>query len=262
MQTESEIKTNGDSVVMEPMTDYLFDAPEVQAEVHLGKGIVLTHVFRKPSLQDHLNREKSVRRVARIGTNQEITTDNDESDANSEFYNELIVRAVARKGGDTMAEYSAEQCHGFNFEAKDKAITALYASFVEVEEENDDPLAKLFEREGTLTVRQEIGEEGSPSYVVKYQLKIPTKSQRQEYLAGCFQNKRKTEKRKTTIQTTFNLNKGIKLFNSLLVGVEGGRIQRGPYSTEFRDDYLKQIDPLFANNVADCAASYYDQAQD
>lgn len=257
---EQEIAPNGGAVLADG-SDYLFDAPEVQAEVLLSKGVVLTHVFRKPTLQDHLNREKAIRRVSRVSNNQEITSDSNESDGNSEFYNELIIRASARKGGDVLAEYDADKCKEFSFEAKDKAIGQMYAGYFEVEED-EDPLAKLFEREGTLVVRHEIGEEGAASYVVKYTLKIPTKSQRQEYLAGSFQVKRKVEKRKTTLQTVFNLNKGLKLFNSLLVSVEGGRIQRGTYAPELREDFIPQIDPVFANSVADCAVSYYDQSQD
>ena len=260
MQTEDTVKANGGSVIS---TDnlYPFDAPEVQVEIALGKGVVLTHVIAKPSLQNHLSRERAVRRISRVGSNQEITTDNNESDANSEFYNELILRATARKGGDTLKEYDQEQCREFTYEQKDRALVKMYSSWFEVEED-DDPLSILFEREGTMTVRQEIGEEARPSYILRYTLKNPSMSQRQDYNANNFQIKRKVEKRKTTLETVLNLNKGVKLFSQLFEGVEGGRIQAGEFSAERKAEFLSQIDPMFMNGCVDAAVAYFDKSLD
>lgn len=256
-------KSNGGAALISGADNsYLFDASEIQVEISLGKGMILTHVFGKPSLQDHLDRERAIRRISKIANNNEITTDTNESEANAEFYNSLILRARIHKIGvaGQDLEYDADQCRAFRFETKNKAVTKMYAGWFEVEE-SDDPVAVLFEREGTMIVRQDIGEE-DPSYSLRYTIQIPSKTQRQEYITSSIQVKRKTEKRRTTLETVFNLNKGVKLFAALFQGVEGGRIQAGSYVPELRAEFLAAIDPVFQNSVVDAAVGFFDKALD
>jgi hypothetical protein len=264
-----ESKSNGGAQVAPPLDLsklYPFDADELRSNVELPDDVRVVHRLAKPSMKDHTEREQAIKRVTEVNQASEITGLVDEAKANEDFYNKLVLGATAfykdATGEPLTQEFNAEDCQRrFTLEQKTKCIATLYRMFCEVETNN--PLAILFEPDGsTMRVRQELGDTEAPSYVIVYKLKSPSISQRNAFSVGSVKTKRKNERKKTTVTTTFNIEKGVRLFDQLFEGVEGGMVNDKEYSSEARAEFLKQIDPVFKNAVVDCAVEYFNKSRD
>lgn len=244
---------------------YPLDAKEVNVPVLLDGGAIITHVWNKPTLQHHLDREEAMKRISRGVSRTEFISERSEPQANAEFYDAIILRAEgkfkAMKDGEEQEitqPFTREQCLMLGREAKHKAVSEAYQSSFEVEPEDDSPFAALFEREGTIKVRHEIGN----AFVLRYILKVPTSSQRTEFSQSVQVKEKFEKKNRRSLITTVNLNKGVKLFTALFEGVEGGMVEGQSYSPEKKKEFLEAIDPLFKYLAVDCAVSSFDQARD
>jgi hypothetical protein len=260
MQTEENISGNGQAELVNDQEKlYPFDSMEWTVQVSRGKH-VLSVVLRKPEEKDHLDFENATQSRSRV-VDGAIIDQGDKHSANSDFFDRLILRGSLRRKAELepFKQYTEDECRAFGFEVKDEIIARL-APISEVVGGEED--AGLFEQDGPISVRQIIGDADDPSYVLVYEMRPLTKSQRLDY-DSAIQVKRKPQNRSLLLETeTTVIRKSLKLFKSNFVSVTGGRIEAGEYSSELQNEFLGQIDGLFMFSVIDALISYNRRGRD
>lgn len=262
----SDAPPNGQAEERTEITSGLYpvDAQEVNVPVMLDNGAVITHVWKKPTLENHLDREEAMKRVSKGISRTEFISERSEPQANAEFYNAVILRAEGKykkvvdgEEREIKEEFSQAHCLTLGVEAKHKAVSEAYQSTFEVEPEDDSPFAQLFDRGGTMKIREEFG-----NFVIRYILKVPTNSQRTEF-GQSVQVKEKFEKKnRRSLITTVNLKTGVKLFTQNFEAIEGAMCGGMPFTPELKKKFLENIDPLKMYLAFDCACGSFDQARD
>lgn len=241
---------------------YPIDAAEINIPVKLDNGAIITHVWRKPKLQDHIDRETALERISKAVGRTEFRSERKERQANAAFYDLVILRASgkAEVDGETITEdFDQEHCLKFNFEQKHKVYETAYPDDAfEVINETKNPFASLFEREGTITVKQTIWN----TFTLKYVLKIPTPQQRIEFSNSIEITEKFEKKNRRSLITTVNLNKGVKLFNSLLVSIEGGMVQGQAWTDSLKKSFIDNTDDLHKYFVIDTLVDSFNNVRD
>jgi hypothetical protein len=281
MQTEEEIKSSYPSVLnqpnqngedayqsnaleaatLDPSEVYAFDAPEVQVQVQRGKNSMLSVVFQKPELKNYLAMEQSSATDTRIVDGAFIDPDDQAEkrhSANTRFFDDVVLRAFAVRRGETspFKEFSAEDCKRWEFEPKDDVVNKFSNNSTFSLDVDDDDLG-LYAHEGTMRVKQTVGDPITPSYIIYYNITPLPKQQRIDFEKG-IKFKRKFEKGGMNLESEVHLiRKAMKLFKPNFQSVEGGMIGGRLFTPEAKDEFIAQIDPMFQLGVVQCVVNYY-----
>jgi hypothetical protein len=138
---------------------------------------IVCHRLRKPTLEELNNRESQIKyETTKVNSQEtEIKTDQHAADA---WLWEKIAQSVKGYGQrDDWQELSEEDKARFNGSHKSDAISLLYSSKSEIE--GDDDYVPIGPAEWT--VRQEIGEDEEPDFIVRHIMREPTEAERSRY---------------------------------------------------------------------------------
>lgn len=239
--------------------DYYFDKPELKATIPGGEGKSLTLFYTKPADDDHIDYESMVQRRAVIDDSGS-EDDSDAEEANVEFFDRLAVRAEKTRDGskgDPLKTYTREECLKWEPETKTAFVKAMGATTFKVLVDDDDEDAWMVCGTEPIKVEQIIGDEANPDYRIVYTMMPTPKAQRKDFIDGIKQ-KDKNQKKKVVRTSKYSLiRKGMKIFASNFRSVEGGRLERGVYSEDLRDDFLSQIDKAVQMLVIDTIVAFY-----
>lgn len=262
MQTETEIGNGAYESALAARAEtaeYQFDRVELATEVPHNDHI-LTIAYNKPELEHYLARQKAMSGKTRIAGGALIGNEI-KHDADTDFF-DLIVTGGRKRKSDGIAvirEYDADECKRFPYEVKVKFVKRVTTWKFRVEASGDE----LLEIDGTLNVIQPVGEiNGVPVEIVYTMNPLPEK-QRQAY-ENAAQSKTKFKNGDQTIEVEPHfIEKAMKLFggdregkNASFVSVDGGRLERGPFTPELKSEFIAQIDPLFQVGVIDAICDF------
>lgn len=124
------------------------------------------------------------------------------------------------------------------------AINAKYASSCVVEDlENGISLT-----EQEWIVRQSIGlDPENPDFTVRYTIRQPNEAERREFRKSASSTTQLKGRKKAHYRMASNLKAYVKLFDALVVGIEGGTVAGKQWDGDRR--FLAGIDPMFKRSV-------------
>jgi hypothetical protein len=250
---------------------YVLDDPENEVIVPMGNGILMHYVMAKAELEDYTLREQMVKRESSVNKDRVVTPENDETDANTNFFNSLALRGYATKAEVnsegveehvTIREYMDSELKRFTFENKDEVVSVMNESDFDVVDHEGkvvtDPLAGLTEIDGPMYIRQIIGGEDNPLFKpLFYAIQAPGRELRRTYLKDSFKVERKTEKKRVNLKTIFDINKGVGVFNTVFRGLRGAVIGNELSDNAQQSELLKLIDCMWRVGVVDAACAFF-----
>lgn len=236
---------------------------QTAAEIQLTRKIsdtatdTLTHRFsRRATLAELLEREaQSITELEEVAPNEDSFS-SDSDIANARLYDKLIASIKGYKiGAFTKADWiDATDDIKAKLPAAHKtaAIAGLYAWRCAVEADDSDG----FNLDGdTYVIRQTIGDEDDPAYVVRYTLRQPTEAERREYdrTAGKASQVNGGKKRKIRFRT--NLRADVALFDKLIQRIDGATIGGQTWGESEPGVFVAAIDPMAKRQVVNALLS-------
>jgi hypothetical protein len=209
-----------------------------------GKKTVF-HRLRKPSLEELNNREGQIKHeTIKINAREtEIKTDQRAADA---WLWGRIVQAVKCYGrGDDWQELSEDEKGEFNSSHKSDAIAFLYSGKSEIDGEDDYvPIGPA-----DWTVKQEIGANAQPDFIVRHILRVPTAEERLRYSQTAFSKRYLPGAKREQSNLRGNLKAHIELYDALIQRIEGGTVAGQVLSASNRREFLAAIDPIWKRDI-------------
>lgn len=175
------------------------------------KGGRFTHTLKRPTPVQLLERERMLQTEIVIDKDggAELPDSSLTESANVALFDQCVVESKGYKGVVPAAHKAA-------------VITGMYQSYIELDEDSD-----IFGDE--VTIRQEIGGDSEPEYVILHVLRQPTEDELRKYKASTGGGRILPGKRgKQVIKTHSNLRKASEFYDKLCVRVEGVTCESGP----------------------------------
>lgn len=242
---------------------YDFSDPEAALQLPVTSTQFMEVVIQRPMREDWLQREKETKRVATVATDRSMTSDDNEDEANASFMTPLILSGAHKELGkeEPIKVYSEEELSKLTVEAKNRLFDKLGEFEFEVVGDEEDAINKLFETSAgrVLTIRQTIGDPDAPIFELFWEVTAPERPRRRTYLRDTFKVKRKTERKKTTLNTTFDMMKGVALTETIFRKVKGGLFNGKPSEECSVAEMMAEgvIDDMWKVGLADAAVGYF-----
>jgi hypothetical protein len=205
---------------------YDFSDQESALQLPVSATQYMEILIQRPTREDWLQREKETKRVATVASDRSMSSEDNEDEANASFMTPLILNGAHKELGndEPIKEYSEDELAKLTVEAKNRLFDKLGEFEFEVVGDEEDAINKLFETSAgrVLTIRQTLGDPDAPIFELFYEVTAPERPRRRTYLRDTFKVKRKTERKKTTLNTTFDMMKGVSLTENIFRTVKGG----------------------------------------
>jgi hypothetical protein len=200
---------------------YKLDWETVEISVNKGR---FTHILRRPRLEELLARDRALQTEITFAKDGsfDLPDDNRETEANAALYDAI--------GGKTTGYGNSIP----NIFHKSAAIKALYDHNIEL-----DDFSEVFDE--AVCIKQEIGGDDEPEFVIKHFLRQPSESELREYKKATANNRLIPGKRgKQTFIGKSNLRSAVAFYDKLFTDLEGA---------EKSEDCLAHIDALVKARV-------------
>lgn len=208
---------------------------------------VVWHRLRRPTLEELLAREQQASTEMIEVNKREAEYISDDDPANIWLWEKVALAVKGYKEFPDWTNLTPELKEKIWGGQKSLAIDAVYKTFCQVED-IDEGIALTGQE---WVVRQSIGtNRDKPDYVVRYTLRQPTEAERREYRRTMGSTMVLKGKRKAHYKMGSNLKAYVKLFDALVIVVNGGTVQGQAFlGSQNRSAFLAAIDPIFKQQV-------------
>lgn len=197
-----------------PLTD-----AETIVQLYLKRGDkteTIQHKLRRPTLAELLEREQqSVAEIEEVAPNEDAWHEDSQA-ANAKLWDKVILGVTGyRIGGQlrtSFVEVTPEIAAKIPLSHKHTAISGLYAAKCTV----DSGVEEGFDLDGdSYTIRQTIGDENDPSFVLTHTLRQPTEAELRDYNKRASTATSVSGSRKRKIRVRTNLKADVELYDKL-----------------------------------------------
>jgi len=266
VKTSSPISTSEE----EPY-DMSQDPIEVRININPGAKtpFYVTHFLRRPSFTEEEDRERMMPLIitdaGKVDGQDATSMSLDDEPGNVKLYNKILVKVegyplekgkppapegnlptdlVKTEGGEEKDVLSL-----IPIQHKNTVINGMYPSNFELDQDEDVEFSFALGSGREWTVKQEIGggqkrEDGSqapPQFVVRYTFREPTEAERRRFRSGAISSLSLRGKDGVKDRRSTNLGVVAKLFDSLILRIEGATINGSPI--DVRDEAIRKIIP-------------------
>ncbi|HEY6401144.1 MAG TPA: hypothetical protein VI479_07030 [Blastocatellia bacterium] len=218
------------------------------ATTRKGETRTVHHRLRKPTLEELNERESQIKYETIKINPKEIEVRNDQRTADANLWGKIVQAVKGYKDADDWRELSDEEKSKFNGSHKSQAIQGLYAGQSKIEGDGDYvPIGPV-----EWTVRQEIGPNEEPDFVVRHILREPTEDERLRYNRIASSTRYVTGAKKEQAQVRTNLKAHIEVYNALIQNIKGATVAGMEFEISDRKQFLDAIDPIWKRDVIQC----------
>lgn len=207
---------------------------------------IVHHRLRKPTLAELIEREQQINYELVEVNSREEQINADEDVANARLWDKIVLAVKGYRGINEWHEPTLEEKAGMRAGHKFTAIRALYASTCTVEGDDDGVSigAELW------TVRQEIGPNDAPDYVVLHQLREPTEAERIKFKRTSSATSYVKGSKKSQVRVRTNLKAYVELYDALIEFVSGATVAGHEFGGSIqKPSFLSAIDPIWKRQV-------------
>lgn len=226
-----------------PLTD-----AETVIQLHIKRGEkseTIQHKLRRPSLAELIEREQqSVAEIEEVAPNEDSWTEDSQS-ANGRLWDKCIIGVTGyRIDGQLASDFvavSPETAAKIPLAHKNTAISGLYLSKCTVVAGEDEGFSL---DDATHTIRQAIGADDEPDYVILHTLRQPTEAELREYNKRASTATSVSGSRKRKLRVRTNLKADVELYDKLAVTITGATPPEP-----------RMVDPIFKRQVVQTMVS-------
>lgn len=205
----------------------------------------VSHRLRKPTLEE-LNERESLIKYETVKINsRETEVRTDQSAGDARLWERVIEAVRGYDSGEEWRELDDQAKSRFNPSHKSDAITLLYAMRSEIH--GDDDFVPIGPSDWT--IKQEIGPNREPDFVVYHVLREPTEEERQRYSRGKSSTAYVAGTRREEARMRTYLKPSIELYDALVQEIRGGVVGGEAFSASNRKAFLAMIDPLMKRDA-------------
>ena len=210
-----------------------------------GNTRVVSHRLRKPTLEE-LNERESLIKYETVKINsRETEARTDQSAADARLWERIIEAVRGYDGSEEWRELEDAAKSRFNPSHKSDAVTLLYAMKSEIY--GDDDFVPIGPSDWT--VKQEIGANRDPDFVVYHVLREPTEEERQRYNRGKSSTAYVAGTRREEARMRTYLKASVELYDALIQEIKGGTVEGEAFSASNRKKFLFAVDPLMKRDA-------------
>lgn len=206
---------------------------------------IVYHKLRKPTLQELKERESQVKAELVSVSNREEEEHTDEISANANLWRKLIVAVKGYREASDWRELSDAEKADMKVGHKSRAIRKMYLGTSLLESGDDDVSigAEIW------TVRQEIGPQGDPAFIVRHSLREPTEGEREKFRGSARRTSYVRIAKKTHTKIKTSLQAYCDLYDATIISIDGATVGNRPLGAENRKVFLAAIDPLWKRQI-------------
>jgi hypothetical protein len=201
--------------------------------------------LRKPTLEE-LNERESLIKYETVKINsRETEARSDQQAADARLWERVVEAVKGYDGGEEWRDLDDHSKSRFNPSHKSDAINLLYAMKSEIH--GDDDFVPIGPSDWT--VRQEIGPNREPDFVVYHVLREPSEEERQRYNRGKSSTAYVAGTRREEARMRTYLKASIELYDALIQEIKGGTVGGDQFSESNRKAFLAAVDPLMKRDA-------------
>jgi hypothetical protein len=215
------------------------------ATTKAGGTRTVSHRLRKPTLEE-LNEHQGLIKYETVKANsRETEVRTDQSAADARLWERIVEAVRYYDGGDEWQELDIAAKARFNPSHKSDAINLLYAVRSKIEGDGDFvPIGP-----SDWTIKQEIGPNKDPDFVVYHVLREPTEEERQKYTRAKSSTMYVAGARREEARIRTYLKAHIELYDALVQEIKGATVAGESFSSPKRKEFLAAIDPMWKRDV-------------
>lgn len=228
---------------------FAFDESETvvsfPATTKSGKTRTVSHRLRKPTAEELNKRESLVKYETVKAGARETEVRSDSRSADVWLWDQVAEAVSGYDGGEEWRDLDDATRKNLNPSHKTDAINLLYALRSEIEGEGDYvPIGP-----SDWTVKQEIGPNREPDFVVYHVLREPTEEERQKYNRAKSSTMYLAGARREEARVRTYLKPACELYDATVQDVKGGTVSGEAFSQSNRKGFLAAIDPMLKRDA-------------